>query len=108
MSSRAPLAKKPSWSQPLADSTANHSIVTEGSATKQLLARIADALQVSPATLYNPPNAVDLTVRPRSTTAASEEIEGESAALLHAFQRIRDPKERRRILTLVQETAEPV
>lgn len=79
-----------------------------GREARALLNRIADALQVPTSALYRPPNAVNATkpdagLAPRPHPA----LACECAALVDAYQRIRDPDVRRRLLALVQEAAEP-
>lgn len=74
------------------------------SGAKRLVMHIAEALQVSPAELYNPPTAV----APTREAAADGILEQESKALLHAYRRIQDPKERQRLLAIVQEAAEEI
>jgi hypothetical protein len=93
-----------------------------GSAANLLLRRIADALQVPTAVLYNLPDARDTAApaeaeRPGaagdfggapntlSDTASGGDFEDECVALLRAYRGIRDPEERRRLLTLVRMTA---
>jgi hypothetical protein len=74
-------------------------------AAARLLDRIADALQVPPAVLYNPPDAVTATPRVAGNPALDTELDRECAALLSAYGRIQDPSERQRLLALVQEAA---
>ena len=69
------------------------------------LERIANALQVSPTVLYQPQNAIEA-AKPAGQTGDYRGQEGECVALIHAFLRIADPEERRRILALVQASAE--
>ena len=69
----------------------------DGPVVSPILQRVASALQVPLSTLYNPPNGGGPT--PHGDT------EGECATLLRAYQSIRDPEERQRLLTLVQEAA---
>ena len=68
----------------------------------RLLRRVADALQVSEASLYgivDPPSPIE-------ATDPGCDIDGQCAALLLAFRRIADPEERRRLLALVEAIAE--
>ena len=60
-----------------------------------------------PAVLYNLPNAVDPRMHTTAEAALSGRIDIEGAELLRAYIRISDPEERRRILALVQASAEP-
>jgi len=86
------------WSSPEAhpeDDLVRRPDPSDGSAASLLLRRIAGALQVPPSTLYNPPNAVGST--------PNGDIESECLTLLRAYQGVRDPEERRRLLALVQE-----
>ena len=62
---------------------------------RRLVERIADALRVSPAALYELPSSW-----------AAEDLGGECATLLDAYRRIQDPEERRRLLLLAQKAAE--
>lgn len=68
----------------------------------RLLRRVADALQVSEASLYG---TVDST-SPIVATEPGTDLDGQCAALLLAFRRIGDPEERRRLLALVEAIAE--
>ena len=98
------------WSSPEAppeDNLVKRPDPSDGSAGSLLLRRIAGALQVPPSALYSLPNAVG--VGPPSeaaTVAVDSDIESECAALLLAYKRIHDPEMRRRLLTLIQATAE--
>ena len=69
----------------------------------RLLQRIADALHVPPSTLYKPPNPVH---DPDGKGPPHVVMEDECAVLMHAYTRIRNPVERRRVLDLVQAAAE--
>ncbi|MCJ2005630.1 hypothetical protein [Methylobacterium sp. J-092] len=69
------------------------------------LQRIAEALQVPPAALYQLPNAVEA-AKPIEQTESPGGQDRECYALIQAFMRISDPEERRRILALVQASAE--
>lgn len=93
----------------LNDESLDHRSHVKASAKNHLLERIADALQVAPAVLYNPPNAV------APTRAAGDEMpdggpdggmEQTCEALLAAYRRIRDPEVRRRLLTLVEQASQ--
>ena len=72
-----------------------------GGGTSRLLSRIADALQVPQAALYDS-QAVSEGEEASGTAA---DLDSECLALLQAFRRIRSVEERRRLLTLVQEAA---
>lgn len=74
--------------------------------TNRLIGRIAEALQVSPAALYNPLEAVAIGRGADTDKASSTSLDQDCLALLHAYRRIQDPKERQRLLALVQEAAE--
>ena len=67
------------------------------SGVRRLVGRIAEALQVPPETLYEVPDSGVMTT--------DADLDAECAALSRAYRRIRDPAERRRLLTLVHETA---
>jgi predicted DNA-binding transcriptional regulator YafY len=81
----------------------SHSVLLSKRATS--LQRIADALQVSPATLYQPQNAIEAASRPVEQTEGNGGFDRECYALIQAFMRISDPEERLRILGLVQASA---
>ncbi|GJE14614.1 hypothetical protein [Methylobacterium longum] len=87
---------------PPEESLLGRSGLLKASAKNQLLGRIAEALQVPEAVLYNPPNAVD----PQMHATAEAALSIEGAELLRAYMRISDPEERRRILALVKAAAE--
>jgi hypothetical protein len=72
----------------------------------RLVDRIAEALQVPPAVLYNPPDALAAAPRVAGDHTLSTDLDRECAALLGAYRRIRDLSERQRLLALVQEAAE--
>ena len=65
------------------------------------LQRIAGALQMSPAVLYQLPNAIRAVGSAEATTDNGG-LDRECRALVHAFLRISDAEERRRLLALVQ------
>ncbi|MGU3665574.1 hypothetical protein ACLBX9_15445 [Methylobacterium sp. A49B] len=70
----------------------------------RLLRRVADALQVPESSLYD---TVRGPLPPEDgSSATDEDRERQCAALLRAYRRIQDPAERRRLLELVQATAE--
>ncbi|MGF6250000.1 hypothetical protein ABID82_004674 [Methylobacterium sp. PvP062] len=70
-----------------------------GLAKRRVLGRVAEALGMPLATLYDPPSATML------AADATSDLDHECEALLHAYKRISDPG-RRRLLDLVQEVAE--
>lgn len=70
------------------------------------LQRIANALQIPPDALYQMSDANKAACRPGGQAEDYSGREGECSALIHAFLRIADPEERRRILALVQASAE--
>ena len=105
MGSKAPPPGKPPQACSHEDDAGRHPL-SAGHATKiTALQRIADALQVTPAVLYQPQNAIEA-VKPAVQAKGDGSREGECATLIHAFLRISDPEERRRILVLVQASAE--
>jgi hypothetical protein len=77
------------------------------SGTRLIVGRIAEALGVSPGVLYEvptlegPPRAPD-----EGVTATDAHLDGDCAAMLNAYRRIRDPEMRRRLLILAQEAGE--
>lgn len=77
---------------------------SERARLQRLLRRVADALQVPEASLY------DAVARSSPTKTGSDapgdDLASQCAALERAFRRIRDPEERRRLLALVQAAAE--
>jgi len=105
MGSKAPIARKPLQDEPREERLLGRSDLLKASENNQLLERIADALQVSPAVLYNPLNAVS----PAQIAGAGEadiNLKQEYEALSHAYTCIRDPELRLRLLRLVQAAAE--
>jgi hypothetical protein len=75
-------------------------------ATRSRLRRVADALQVPEAMLYNPADTVAPMRNADSDSPNRTDLDQERVALLRAYASISDPEERSRILTLVQEAAE--
>jgi hypothetical protein len=75
------------------------------SASRSRLRRVADALQVPEAMLYNPPDVVAPMRNADSDSLDRTALDKEHMALLRAYAGISNPEERRRILTLVQEAA---
>lgn len=104
MGSGAPIAKRPTRDQTLSDSPPEPSLSSGDTATKQLLARIANAVQMPTSAFYGPSNAIS----PATPSGPTPTIHAECEALLAAFMRIHDPEWRRRLLTLVKEAAEPI
>ena len=102
MGSKAPIVTRPSEDNPAEESHFGRSDFPKASAKNQLLERIADALQMAPAMLYNPPNAVT----PAQTAGGALDLEQSCEALLRAYRRISDPDERRCLLAFVQAAAE--
>ncbi|WCS27746.1 hypothetical protein LOK46_13280 [Methylobacterium sp. NMS14P] len=74
--------------------------------TERLLKRIAGAVQVPPSAFYRPPNAVDAGTCAATSSAISVASDAECAELLAAFNLVREPGDRRRLLELVQKMAE--
>ncbi|MFK5600665.1 hypothetical protein ACFZ8E_27340 [Methylobacterium sp. HMF5984] len=104
MGSKSPPPDKP-LNADLQEGDAVGHPLSAGHATKiTSLQRIADALQVPPAALYQPQNAIKA-AKPVGQTEDHGSQDGECAALLHAFLSISDPEERRRILARVQAIA---
>lgn len=83
-----------------------HTAPPGAKATRRLIGRIAGALQVPPASLYDLPNAASYPRVAGSGDASSTSLGQDCEALLRAYRRIQDPKERQRLLALVQEAAE--
>ncbi|WP_187294336.1 hypothetical protein [Methylobacterium sp. B1] len=73
-----------------------------GDDARRLVTRIAGALQVQPDVLYAPDAA---NARTHSAKDGAD-LDQQCEALLHAYRRIRDPEERRRLLLLVQDASE--
>ena len=90
---------------PREDDVVGHPPSADHVARKASLQRIADALHVSPAVLYEPLNAIHEASRSGEQTDDYGGHDGQCSALIHAFMRISDPEERRRILALVQASA---
>ncbi|MCJ2076579.1 hypothetical protein MKK68_13085 [Methylobacterium sp. E-016] len=106
MGSKTPPPGKPPQACPHEDD-AGRLPLSAGHAIKiKALQRIADALQVPPAVLYQPQNAIQAAPMPVEQMEGDDSREGDCATLIHAFLRISDPEERRRILSLVQASAE--
>ena len=104
MGSKAPVARKPSQDDPPEESRFGAADLLKTSTRNQCLERIADALQVPAAMLFNPPNAV---IPARVVGGApNHDLDQECEALLHAYRCISDPAERQRLLSLVQAIAE--
>ena len=106
MGSKAPIVPRRSEDSPAEESHLGRSDFPNASAKNQLLERIADALQVAPAALYNPPNAVTPTRKADSENASDGDLDQDCKALLGAYRGISDPDERRGILAFVQAAAE--
>lgn len=105
MGSKTPPPGKPPEACSHEDDAGRHPL-SAGRATKiTALQRIADALQVTPAALYQPETAIEAVER-TGQTEVNEEQDRECYALLQAFLRISDPEERSRIFALVQASAE--
>lgn len=98
MGSKTPPSDRVPIGQPLEDEGATPPAHADGRTSNPLLQRIAGALQVPPAALYDLPNAVDM--------KSDGGIEDDCALLLQAYRRITNPDERRRLLMVVQEAAE--
>ena len=105
MGSKAPPPGKPLHADLQEDDAIGLPLAEDYVKRRTPLQRIADALQISPTVMYQPQNAVE-TGKPKGQTVDYRGQEGECAALIHAFLRIADPEERRRILALVQASAE--
>lgn len=97
MGSKMP-PKKPVQNNEREDSAASVGL-SSGETRNRLLGRIAGALQVPQAMLYDPHSPTPS----EGGDAGGTDLDGECLALLQAFRRIRDPEERRRLLMLVQE-----
>lgn len=106
MGSKAPIVPRPSEDSPAEESHLGQSDLLKSSAKNQLLERIADALQVAPAVLYNPPNASTPAGVTGGSGTTAIELEQECDALSHAYRCIHDPEMRLRFLALVQAAAE--
>ena len=106
MGSRTPPRSKLSLDEPSEDDTFGRPTSLDDGASRRLLERIAGALQVPRAALYELPDAASSVqgLVDGGTTVAG--LERECTALLRTYQRIQDPEERRRLLALVQEAAE--
>ena len=77
------------------------------SGTRLVVGRIAEALGVSPGVLYEVHTLEGQSISPDAgVTATDANLDGECAALLYAYRRIRDPEMRRRLLILAREAAE--
>ena len=106
MGSKAPVTKNSSEDVPAEESHFGRPDVLKVSAKNQLLGRIAGALQVPPAVLYNPPNAVTSVRTAGSSGASSIDLDPECEMLSDAYRCIHDPEMRLRLLRLVQAAAE--
>jgi len=75
--------------------------------TRRLVGRIADALRVPSGVLYEVPNLKSPPTAPDAgVTTTDVDLDGECAALLSAYRRIRAPEMRRRLLILAQAAVE--
>lgn len=74
--------------------------------TRSSLRRIAGALRVPLGDLYGQSGVADPVSEPGGPAAGDAGLAAECAALIRAFARIADPAERRRILALVQASAD--
>ena len=105
MGSKAPIVPTPSEGSPVQESYLGQSDLPKASAKNQLLERIADALHLPPAALYNPHNGLKPPGIAGGAGAFDLDLEHECDALSYAYRRIHDPEMRQRLLRLVQEAA---
>jgi hypothetical protein len=108
MGSKAPIVRKPSQGEAPEERLLGRSDLLKAPAKNELLGRIADALQVPPAVLYNSPTAITPARTANIDGSTDNNLDQNCEALLHAYRRIRDPEMRHRLLTLVQEAAEQI
>ena len=97
---------KPADDDPLEHGDSYGSEASPPSGVRRLVGRIAEALQVPPATLYEVPNLKTLPLAPITGIITTDaDLDAECAALSRAYRLIRDSAERRRLLALVHEMA---
>lgn len=77
---------------------------SEQARMRRLLQRVAEALQVTEASLYGA--GASLATLGAEQAGLEADLEVQCAALLHAFRHVRDPEERRRLLAIVQAASE--
>ena len=106
MGSGTPPPYKPRSDAPSEGDPFSRTCSSGAQGASQLVDRIAEALQVSHAVLYQPPNAV-VSVRGEVNDGnAAANLDQECAALLGAYQSIQDPAVRRQLLAVVEDAAE--
>jgi hypothetical protein len=88
------------------DDIPDHGTAPARSSTRRLLSRIAKALQVPEAVLYDLPNARASTRAAAPDRLDVVELEIECTALLEAYRRIDDPGMRHRILRIAETAAD--
>ena len=105
MGSRMNASRSPAFKQP--EEETSEPTPVEGSATRLLLHRIANTLQVPASALVDPPNQVR-TARGPSDEAAIDAVTlaGECLELIRAYSSISDPEKRHRFLELIRHEAE--
>lgn len=103
-------SKTPPFSEPSSDAScwdeARNASTLRREKTEQLLKRIADAVQVPVSAIYSSPDAVESEAPFPTASAAPAASNAECTELLAAFNLVRDPGDRRRLLELVQRMAE--
>jgi hypothetical protein len=103
MGSKTPFLNLSTLDRQRADDVFSRPVSPDGPPASLLLRRIASALEVPPAALYAPPDAVAPARGPDEATDA--DLDQECTALLHAFRCMRDPEMRLRFLAQVQKAA---
>jgi hypothetical protein len=106
MGSKSPIVRKPSQGALQKREPVTGTTPKDISPTRLLMGRIASALQVSEAALYDLPNAVTPSRSAGTAGTLALNHKQDCEALLRAYRRIRDPEERQRLLALVEEVAE--
>lgn len=105
MGSKSPLKRKPWPAEHEDDAFIDRDAPSKDVAACHLVGRIASALQISEAALYNLPDAAVPVRQAGFTGTGSVDLDRQCDALLQAFRNIDNPEMRERLLSLVQAAA---
>lgn len=105
MGSKSPPKHKPWPTEHEDDAFSDQDAPSKDVAARHLVGRIASALQIPEATLYNLPDAAAPVRQASFTGKGSVDLDRQCDALLRAFRSIDNPEMRRRLLSLVQAAA---
>ena len=106
MASKTKPPTKPGVADSRPDETVDSATAPNPSSARRLVSRIAQALQISEAALFNPHDTLRPPRRTDEIEALEAGLDAECAALLSAYRRIGDPEVRLRVQFLVREAAE--